>query len=142
MFLFYYNNDDLFSKPVISSDSVCEVLKGGTVFYRHDPKRERTVKALSRRGCRWGQVRGLSWPGERLHVRRGVWIVGRECRRRIVKEATSIADFFHLGLSLVSIKKGTALRLVALHIRAIDKEQRQERPYKANKSVLIFNHMI
>lgn len=62
MFLFYDNNGDLFSKPVISSDSVCEVLKGGAGFYRHDPKRERTVKALSRRGCRRGQVRGLSWP--------------------------------------------------------------------------------
>lgn len=52
------------------------------------------------------------------------------------KEATSLADFFHLGLSLVPIKKGAALRLVVLHIRTIDREH--ERPYKANKSALIF----
>jgi len=35
---------------------MCKVLKGGAIFYRHNPRRERTVKVLSRVGCRWGQV--------------------------------------------------------------------------------------
>ena len=48
VFLLYNNNGDPFSKPVISPDSVCKVLKGGAVFYRHDLRRERTVKVLSR----------------------------------------------------------------------------------------------
>lgn len=42
-----------------------------------------------------------------------------DCRQGVPqedrKEATSLADLFHLGLSSVPIKKGAALRFAALH---------------------------
>ncbi|KYN37307.1 hypothetical protein ALC56_08365 [Trachymyrmex septentrionalis] len=67
VFLLYNNNGDPFSKAVISPDSVCKVLKGGAVFYRHDLRRERTVKVLSRgedvdgdRDFTYEEVYGLS----------------------------------------------------------------------------------
>lgn len=106
MYLFYDNNGSPFSKPVISLDSVCEVLKGGAVFYRHDLGRERYGKgAFTRRmldGDRYESARparGFAYEERCMDCRQGVPQGDR-------KEATSLADFFHLGLSLVPIKKG------------------------------------
>lgn len=44
--------------------------------------------------------------GERLHVRRGVWIVGRECRRRIVKRLRASRTSSTWGSPWFRLKKG------------------------------------
>jgi len=72
VYLFYDNNGSPFLKPVISPDSVCEVLKGGAVFYRHDPGRERYGKGAFTRRMLTGTGMSLG-RGERLHVRREVY---------------------------------------------------------------------
>lgn len=63
--------------------------------------------------------------GERLHVRRGVWIVGRECRRRIVKRLRASRTSSTWGSPWFRLKKkgqpcGLPLYTFARSIENID----------------------
>ncbi|EZA59300.1 hypothetical protein X777_15944, partial [Ooceraea biroi] len=137
--LLYDNNgDDPFSKPVISPDSVCEVLKCGAVFYRHDHGRERTVKVLSRGGCRWGHGY-TSRSREKASRTRRCADCGKECRRGIVKRLRASQASSTRGSPRFRLKRDSLAAGVP-YGRAVDKE-RQPRPlvygdvcpYKADK---------
>lgn len=142
MYLFYDNNGSPFSKPVISLDSVCEVLKGGAVFYRHDLGRERYGKgAFTRRMLDGDRDRYESARPARgfAYEERCMWIVGKECRRGIVKRLRVSRTSSTWGSPWFRLKRDS-LAAVVSYSRTVDKEhQRRVRPYKANEFVLIFH---